>query len=165
MDRRQFIAAMIGAAALLGAGRATDAECGEETSTAFVEALYQKQARLKTTDTPRSEDDFEVPFARELRRLMRAPKPDLRNQPIGRLLHGFFGWGVLPVTEVAIGKVAVVSGSDNGPATIAVEFSYRGEQHKVLVGVVVENEMRRIADISYDSGGSLAEYYRRLTRR
>jgi hypothetical protein len=164
MDRRQFIAAMIGAAALLGAGRATDAECGEETSTAFVEALYQKQVRLQTTDTPR-EDDFQAPFARDLRRLMRAPKPNLRYQPIGRLLHGFFGWGVLPVTEVAIGKVAVVSGSDNGPATIAVEFSYRGEQHKVLVGVVVENEMRRIADISYDSGESLAEYYRRLTRR
>jgi hypothetical protein len=163
MDRRQFIAVMT-AAALLSAARTAHAERGEETSTAFVEALYQKQARLQTTDTPR-EDDFQAPFARDLRRLMRAPKPNLRNQAIGRLLHGFFGWGVLPVTEVAIGKVAVVSGSDNGPATVAVELSYRGEQHTVLVHVVVENKVRRIADISYDAGESLAEYYRKLTGR
>jgi hypothetical protein len=163
MDRRQFTAVMT-AAALLSAARTAHAERGEETSTAFVEALYQKQARLQTTDTPR-EDDFQAPFARDLRRLMRAPKPNLRYQPIGRLLHGFFGWGVLPVTEVAIGKVAVVSGSDNGPATVAVELSYRGQQHTVLVHVVVENKVRRIADISYDAGESLAEYYRKLTGR
>ena len=95
---------------------------------------------------------------------MRAPKPNLRDQPIGRLLHGYFGWGVLPVTEVSIGKVAVVSGSDNGPATVAVELSYRGEAHTVMVHVVVENKVRRIADISYDYGESLAEYYRKLSK-
>ena len=69
MDRRQLISGMIGVAALLVAGRATDAECGEATSTAFVEALYQKQARLQTTELPR-DDDFEAPFAREMRRLI-----------------------------------------------------------------------------------------------
>jgi hypothetical protein len=72
MDRRQFIAVVTGAAALLGTARTAHAEPGEETSTAFVEALYEKQARLQTTDTPR-EDDFQAPFARDLRRLMRAP--------------------------------------------------------------------------------------------
>jgi hypothetical protein len=164
MDRRQFIAVIV-AAALPGAGRAAAAGRGEATSTAFVEALYQRQARLQTVDTLSREEDFQAPFARELRRLMRAPHPKLRHQPIGRLLHAYFGWGVLPVTEVAIGRVAVVSGGDNGPATVAVDLGYRGEQHTVMVRVVMENGVRRIADISYDSGESLAEYYRILNGR
>jgi hypothetical protein len=165
MNRRQFLVVMSGAAALLGAVPTGHAECGEATSTEFVEALYENQARLQKTNTPLREDEFYALFARELRQLMRAPRPNLRNQPIGRLLNAFFGWGVLPVTEIKIGKVALVSGKDGGPATVGVELSYRGEQHKVLVRVVMENEVRRIADISYDSGNSLAEYYREITRR
>jgi hypothetical protein len=165
MDRRQFIAAMTGAAALLAAVRATRAECGEQTAAEFVEALYQKQARLQSADFPRDGIEFETLFARNLRRMMQAPRHGLRRQPIGRLLHAFFGWGVLPVTEVNIGKVALVSGKDGGAATVSVELSHHGQTHQVLVHVVVEDEVRRIADISYDSGESLAAYYRELTRR
>ena len=42
-----------------------------------------------------------------------------RSVALGRMLNAFFGWGVLPRTEVTIGKVNLVSGQDEGPATIA----------------------------------------------
>ena len=96
---------------------------------------------------------------------MRAPGRYPKNEPIGPLLHAFFGWGVLPGAEVKIGKVAFVSGSAGGPATVSVGVDYRGEHHKILVRAVRENDVWRIADISYDSGTSLADHYRKITRR
>jgi hypothetical protein len=165
MNRRQFLFAVSGAAAVLAAARTGHAECGEQTSVEFVEELYEKQARLHAANTPLGENEFDALFARELRQIMRAPRRYPKNEPIGPLLHAFFGWGVLPGTEVKIGKVALVSGRDGGPATVRVEVKYRGERHMVLVRVVQESELWRIAGISYDSGKSLADHYRGMTRR
>jgi hypothetical protein len=164
MIRRQLLFVMSGAAALLGAARTGHAKSGAETSAEFVAALDDKRARLLAANTPLSEGDFYPLFARELRRLMRAPRHFPRDEPIGRILNAFFGWGVLPGTEVKIGKVAVVSGKGDGAATVSVEVTFRGERHQVLVHVVQENQAWRIADISYDSGNSLIEHYRRFTR-
>jgi hypothetical protein len=71
----------------------------------------------------------------------------------------------LPGIEVTIGKVALVSGSGDGPATVSVEVGYRDQHHKVLVRVVQESEVWRIADISYDRGDRLSDHYRRPTGR
>ena len=165
MNRRQFIFMMSGAAALLGAPRAGRAECGESTNAEFVEGLYEMQARLLASNVPLAGDKFYALFSRDLRELMQAPRPHLRDEPIGRLLNAFFGWGIMPGTEVEIGKVALASGSDDGPATVSVEVKNRGGRHKVWVRVVRENEVWRIANISYDSGKSLADHYREITRR
>ena len=165
MDRRQFLFVMSGATALLGGVRAAHAECGEEESDEFVEALYEEQARLNAANTPLEGDRFYALFARKLRQLMQASRHASPNAPIGPVLNAFFGWGVLPGTEVKIGKVARVSGSEYGPATVSVELNYRGEHHKVLVRAVQENEAWRVADISYDSGESLSDHYRLMTRR
>ena len=165
MNRRQFLFVMSGAA-LLGAAQTGHAESGEQTSAEFVEELYNNQARLHAANTPPGENEFYALFARELRQIMRAPRRYPKNEPIGPLLHAFFGWGVLPGAEVKkIGKVAFVSGSAGGPATVSIGVDYRGEHHMVLVRVVMESEVWRIADISYDSGTSLADHYRKITRR
>jgi hypothetical protein len=165
MNRRQFLFATSGATALFCAAPTGHAECGEQTSAEFVEALYEDQARLRKTGTPLREDEFYALFARELRQLMHAPRHYPKNEPIGTILHAFFGRGVLPGIEVTIGKVALVSGSDDGPATVSVEVGYREQHHKVLVRAVQENEVWRIADISYDTGKSLSDHYRRMTGR
>lgn len=156
---------MTGAAALLGAARTGHAECGEQTGAEFVQALYEEQARLQLANTPPGENEFYALFARDLRQMMRAPRHYPKNELIGPLLNAFFGWGVLPGAEVKIGKVALVSGDDRGPASVRVELSYRGERRLILVRVIRENELWRIANISYDSGNSLVDRYRRITRR
>lgn len=84
---------------------------------------------------------------------------------LGPLLHAFFGPGVLPGGEVGIGKVAPMSGSDEGPAIVGVELKYRGESRKILVHVVHENAVWLVGNIVYDSGTSLVSHYRGITAR
>ncbi len=115
--------------------------------------------------TPLRDDEFYALFARELRQLMLEPRHYPKNEPIGPILHAFFGWGVLPEIEVTIGKVALVSGSDDGPANVSVEVSLRGETRNILVRVVRESEPWRVANISYGSGKNLVDHYRAITGR
>jgi hypothetical protein len=164
MNRRQFFA-IVAAAAQLTAVRAGYADCGEVSSADFVQAVYQRQIELRAADTPLDDDTYSALFSRNLRKLMHSPRPYLRNEPIGRILNAFFGWGVLPTLAVQVDKVAQVSGRAEGPATVGVDIRYLGEKHRVLVRVVREREIWRIADISYDSGKSLVKHYRRITGR
>jgi len=164
MDRRQFLFILSGAAALLGAARTGHAECGEQTANEFVGELYRKQARLLAAKAPLGEEDFYDLFARDLRRLMKASRRSQNNRPIGPLLNAFFGWGVLPGTEVKIDKIALVSGNYEGPATVGVDVCTRADKHRILVHVVRENEAWLIANIIHDSGKSLVSRYRGITR-
>ena len=50
------------------------AECGAVSAIEFVEALYQKQARLLAENAPLGQDDFVALFSRDMRRLMQAPR-------------------------------------------------------------------------------------------
>ena len=165
MNRREFVLAMSGAAALLTATRRGHAECGGQSAAGFVETTYQKQARLQTAETPPSQAEYYALFSRGMRRLMHAPRHFPKNMLFGPVLNAFFGWGVFPGTEVKVGKVTLDSGDDSGPATVRVEIEHLGEPHKVWVRVVNENEDWRITNISYDYGKSLVEHYRTFTGR
>lgn len=165
MDRREFILAASAAVALLAVPGTGHAECGGETATNFVETLYQKQARLQAERAPLSTQEFEALFSRSMRNLMRTSRRYRKNAPLGPVLNAFFGWGVLPGTEVAIQKVTFVDGDDAGPATIRVTIEHHGQPHNILVRVASEHDEYRIANISYDSGLSLAGHYRALTGR
>ena len=164
MDRRLFILALSAGAALLGAAPA-HAECGGPSAVEFVEGLYEKQARLQAQNTPLDQDEFLAQFSRGMRALMQASRRSGRNTALGPVLNAFFGWGVLPRTEVTVGKVALVSGQYEGPATIGVPVSYRGEKHKVLVHVLLDEDGWHVANIIYDNGKSLIDHFRDLARR
>jgi hypothetical protein len=164
MDRRQFLFILSGVAALSAAARTGHAECGEQTANEFVGALYQRQAELLAANKPLSDDEFYELFAADLRKLMKAPRRARNNQPIGAILNAFFGWGVLPGTEVKIGKIALVSGNYEGPATVGVDVTTRADKHRLLVHVVRETEVWLVANIIYDSGKSLVSHYRGMTR-
>jgi hypothetical protein len=167
VNRRQFVFAVSGALALFAAARPARAECGGMSITEFVEALYQKQARLLAANTPIDAAEFNAVFSRSIRRLMRA-RHHAKDRPIGPTLNAFFGWGVLPGTEVKVGKVALASGDELGPAIIRVEIEHHGKSRELMVRVVGQNGLNgdwRIADISYDSGKNLADHYRGITRR
>ena len=165
MNRRQFCFAFSGAVALLAGARPGNAECGSSGIIEFTNTVWQKQARLLAAQTPPSEEEYYALFSRGMRTLMQAPRPYLKDQPIGRILNAFFGWGVLPGTEVEINDIELHSGDDNGPATIRVMIEHHGEPHKILVHVIMQDDDWRIANIIYDSGKSLLEYYRVLTGR
>ena len=148
----------------MGTARTGHAECGEQTANEFVGALYERQAELLAANKPLSDDEFYELFARDLRRLMKAPRRTRNNQPIGPILNAFFGWGVLPGTEVKIGKITLVSGNYKGPATVGVDVSIRADKHRILVHVVRENEAWRVANVIHDSGKSLVSHYRRIAK-
>lgn len=143
----------------------THAECGGPSAVEFVEGLYQKQGRLQAQNTPLGRDDFLPLFSRGMRALMQAPRRPNKNATLGPVLNAFFGWGVLPGTEVKIGTVKLASGQDEGPATVGVTVSYRGETHDILVHVLPETDGWRIANIIYDNGKSLLDHYREITAR
>lgn len=164
MDRRHFILALSAGAALLGAAPAC-AECGGPSAIDFVEGLYEKQARLQAQNTPLDRDEFLAQFSKGMRALMRAARRPGRHVTVGPVLNAFFGWGVLPRTEVTIGKVSLFSGQDEGPATVGVPVSYRGEAHKVLVHVLLDEDGWHVANIIYDNGKSLIDHYREMTGR
>ena len=44
----------------------------------------------------------------------------------------------MPGTEVTIGRIALVSGNHEGPATVAVDLAYRGEGRRIMVHAVRE---------------------------
>jgi hypothetical protein len=163
MDRRLFILALSAGAALLGAAPAR-AECGGPSAIEFVEDLYQKQARLLAANAPPCQEDFLALFSKGMRALMQTPQRPRRNVTLGPMLNAFFGWGVLPRTEVSIGKINLVSGQDEGPATVGVALIYRGETHRVQVHVILDDGWH-IANIIYDNGKSLIDHYRDMTAR
>jgi hypothetical protein len=162
MDRRQFILGLLAGAALPGAPPAR-AECGGPSAVEFVEGLYEKQVRLQAQNTPLDQDEFLALFSKGMRSLMRAPRRSGRSVTAGPVLNAFFGWGMLPGTEVKVGKIALVSGQDEGPATVGVPLSYRGEAHKVLVHVLLDEDGWRVANVIYDNGRSLIDHYRAVT--
>jgi hypothetical protein len=149
----------------LGTASSAYAECGEMSSVEFVEVTWEKQARLHKEKTPLGEEAFYALFSSDMQKLMRAPRTMPANAPIGPLLNAFFGHGVLPGTEVEIGKIAPVSGMDGGPAMIRVTVKYRGERRNILVHVIREGDDWRIANVIYDSGKSLISHYRAMTAR
>lgn len=165
MDRREFILALSAGAALLGAPPVR-AECGGPSAIEFVEGLYEKQARLQAQNTPLGSEEFRALFSKGMRALMQAPRRPNRHVALGPVLNAFFGWGVLPRMEVSVGKVSLISGQDEGPATVGVPLAYRGETHKVLVHVLLDQDDGwLIANIIYDNGKSLLDHYRGVTGR
>ena len=164
MDRRQFLIIISAASALLGSARTGHAECGEQTANEFVHALYERQAELLAANTPLGDDEFDELFTRDLRRLMKAPRRSRNRQPTDPILNAFFGWGVSPGSKVKVGKITLVSGNHEGPATVGVDVSTGADKHKILVHVVRKNEVWHIANVIYDAGKSLVSHYRGIRR-
>lgn len=148
----------------MGAARTGHAECGEQTANEFVRATYEQQAELLAANKPLCDDEFYELFTRDLRRLMTAPQRTRHNKPISPILNAFFGWGVLPGTEVEIGKITLVSGNYEGPATVGVDVSTRADKHRILVHVVRKNEVWHVANVIYPSGKSLVSHYRGIRK-
>jgi hypothetical protein len=162
MNRRQFVLGFTGAMALAGTASSGHAECGEMGAVEFVEGVYQRQAELLAAVAPPGDKELLAPFSRRMRKAMQASRRKQPDPPPGPVLHAFFGWGVPPRTAIKTEKATLMAGRDDGPATVRVDFRHHDEIHQSFVRAVREKEVWRIADISYDSGRSLAEHHRRI---
>ena len=126
----------------------------------IVSDLYLREIEMHNSGAPTSAAAFFALFAEDLRELMQAPRPYAGREPIGHILHAFFGWGILPGRQV---KFVQAVAADGG--LVRVDLEARGGARQIMVRPVRENGLWKIADISYESGDSLRAYYRRITGR
>jgi hypothetical protein len=131
----------------------------------FVRDLYAREIEMHNARAPVSPEAFFSLFTGELRGLMQAPRPNAGREPIGRILHAFFGWGVLPGRPVRLLQVVPATGGTDGAGAVRVDLSVNGKTRQIEVHPLRENGAWKVADISYDQGDSLRTYYRRITGR
>ena len=163
LDRRQTVIALL--AAVLTASGPGPARAQDSAMIEFVRDLYAREIAMHLARTPDSAEAFFALFARDLRALLQAPRPYAGREPIGRILHAFFGWGVLPGQPVKLLRVVAAEGGTGGRTLVRVDLEHHGATHRIIVRPVREDGLWKIADISYDSGEDLRTYYRRITGR
>jgi hypothetical protein len=161
-DRRQIVFALF-AVVLVASGGLSYARAHDAGMVEFVRDLYAREIDLHNARAPVSAEAFFALFARDLRTLMQAPRPYAGREPIGRILHAFFGWGVLPGQPVKL--VQVADGGIHGVKLVRVDLVVHGEKRQIVVRPAREDGLWKIADISYDNGETLRTYYRRITGR
>jgi ribosomal protein S28E/S33 len=160
LSRRQFVCALVAVAMPMGVARAQQGGMVE-----YVRDLYVREIEMHLSRKPSSAEAFSALFARDLRALMQAPRPGLAHEPIGRILHAFFGWGVLPGQPVKLVQVIPALGGTGGLTLVRVDLEHHGATHQIIVRPVREDGLWKIADVSYDNGEDLRTYYRRITGR
>jgi ribosomal protein S28E/S33 len=160
LSRRQVICAFVAVTMPIGVARAQGGGAVE-----FVRDLYVREIEMHLSRKPGSAEAFFALFARDLRVLMQSPRPHVGREPIGRILHAFFGWGVLPGQPVKLIQVIPAPGGNGGLTLVRVDLEHHGATHQIIVRPVREDGLWKIADVSYDSGEDLRTYYRRITGR
>ena len=157
--RRQAICALLVLAVSLGTARADDIDMVE-----FVRKLYTDEVRMHANDEHASEEAYYALLTRELRMLMQGPLPGRAREPIGRIFHTFFGWGVLPRVPVTLAAVMPAYGGTGGLYLVRVDLLVRDEPRQLIVRPVREDGLWKIADITYGNNEGLLAYYRRISR-
>jgi hypothetical protein len=136
------------------AARAQERESEQET---FVRRIYQREILRDVRGAKISDAEFYGLFTSDVRRLVQSPIPPQPNVAIGRLLHAFYGPGVLPGWEVTLQKVAPAQGT-----SVAVDIEVRGVPRHILVHTAREGGEWRIANIDYGGGEDYVGYHRKL---
>jgi len=102
-----------------------------------------------------------TPQTAEFSRLAREqPSPD---PPEGPSLNAFFGWGVVPGSDVAFLGASVVLGAADAPVVL-VDLKVKGVSRRVVVEVIEDARSWRIANIVYDAGDDFVSFEKRLAR-
>jgi len=162
VSRRCCVAAL---AAVSLAGIAWPAAADEPPALSFVRDLYRREVDRHNNRTKMPNEAFTALFSSDMRALMQAPRSGLSDEPIGRILHAFFGWGVRPGQPVTFVQADSARGGSVERPAVRVVLDVHGARRDVLIRVLRENGLWKISDIDYGDGESLREYYRRITRR
>jgi hypothetical protein len=124
----------------------------------FVRDFYTREIRRHAANEGSSEPDFLAVFTADAQRLWRAAQANRNktNEPLGRILHVFFGQGALPGRDIKLGAVTA-----SGRNAVSVALTIQGNPRTLVVHTVREDGAWKIADINYGSGESFVAYFRK----
>ena len=133
-----------------------------DSAVTFVREFYMREVARHAAKEGSSEPDFLAVFTADAQRLWRAAQANRNktNEPLGRILHVFFGQGALPGREIKLGAVAA-----SGRNAVSVALTIQGHPRTVVVHTVRESGAWKISDIDYGGGESFVAYFRRRTGR
>ena len=154
MAERLTRRALLSAAVLL----AVPAVAQPASAVAFVRDFYTREVRRHAAGEGSSEPDFLSVFTADAQKLWRAAQANRNrtNEPLGAILHVFFGQGALPGREIRLGAVTA-----SGTGAVSVALTILGNPRTLLVYSVREGGAWKISDIDYGNGESFVAYFRR----
>jgi hypothetical protein len=125
---------------------------------AFVRDFYTREVARHAASEGSSEPDFLAVFTADAQKLWRAAQANRNrtNEPLGPILHVFFGQGALPGREIRLGTVTA-----SGANAVSVVLTIQGDPRTLIVHAVREGGAWKIADIDYGTGESFVAYFRR----
>jgi hypothetical protein len=149
--RRAFLSAV----AVLAA---TPAAAQPDSAVAFVRDFYTREIRRHGANEGSSEPDFLAVFTADAQRLWRAAQANRNktDEPLGRILHVFFGQGALPGHDIKLGAVTA-----SGRNAVSVALTIQDNPRMLVVKTVREGGAWKISDIDYGGGESFVAYFRR----
>ncbi len=158
---RRMLLSMVAAVAAAPAS-AQDRGAQDRGAVAFVRDFYMREIARHAANEGSSEPDLLAVFTADAQRLWRAAQANRNspNEPLGPILHVFFGQGALPGREIRLGAVTA-----SGAGAVSVTLGIQGHPRQLLVRPVREGGAWKISDIDYGSGESFVAYFRRRARR
>jgi hypothetical protein len=129
-----------------------------ESALIFVRDFYAREIRRHAAGEGSSEPDFLAVFTVDAQRLWRAAQANRNrtSEPLGHILHVFFGQGALPGREIKLGAVTA-----SGRNAVSVALTIQGNPRTLVVHTAREGGGWKIADIDYGSGESFVAYFRK----
>ena len=151
LSRRAFLSTV----AVLAA---TPAAAQPDSAVTFVRDFYTREIRRHGANEGSSEPDFLAVFTADALRLWRAAQANRNktNEPLGRILHVFFGQGALPGRDIKLGAVTV-----SGRNAVSVALTIQDNPRTLVVKTVREGGAWKISDIDYGGGDSFVAYFRK----
>jgi hypothetical protein len=146
-------------AAILIAGPAA---AQTESAVTFVRDFYAREIRRHAAGEGSSEPDFLAVFSSDAQQLWRAAQANRNraNEPLGHILHVFFGPGALPGREIKLGAVTA-----SGRNAVSVALTIQNNPRMLVVDCMREGGAWKISDIDYGNGESFVAYFRKRARR
>ena len=150
--------ALLSAAVLI----AGPAAAQPDSAVMFVRNFYTREIRRHAAGEGSSEPDFLAVFTTDAQRLWRAAQANRNrsNEPLGHILHVFFGQGALPGREIKLGAVTA-----SGRNAASVALTIQDDSRTLVVHCAREGGAWKISDIDYGNGESFSAYFRKRARR
>jgi hypothetical protein len=153
---RRMLLSMVAAVVAAPAG------AQDRGAVAFVRDFYTREIARHAANEGSSEPDLLAVFTADAQRLWRAAQANRNNpqEPLGPILHVFFGQGALPGREIRLGTVTA-----SGARRASVALTIQGNSRTLVVSTAREGGAWKISDIDYGNGESFVAYFRRRAGR
>jgi len=150
------------AALVVAPAMAQDRGAQDRGAVTFVRDFYAREIARHAANEGSSVPDLLAVFTADAQRAIAAAQANRNNanEPLGPILHVFFGRGALPGREIRLDAVTA-----SGAGAVSVALSIQGHPRQLAVRTVREGGAWKISDIDYGGGESFVAYFRRRAGR